>query len=390
MCRCISVKQFSFVRAKSFVPFGMSFFLLLCVLGKLPARASVSEVNIQTPALSAKGTTDVSSPIHFAATAESDANITGFVIYLDGQNIYQSHVPSLDAWVLVSPGSSHSVYIRAWDSTGSNKSSETYSIRATKVAPPTPPVSATVVAEIDNMTDWQVDNNNGVGGQCNTGSIGTFDNDYDPRTANSPDYDHEGQLFVVTSKCEYDDSLFLWKDEGDPQSSHTNFLWDFWFYIPTTTKNSTIQALEFDLFQAVAMSNGVHEFMFGSQCNYGTNQWQLWLPNNGSLHWVNAGFSPCQFSNGQWHHATYFYQRVTTSGYQDIPSQFDSSTDTNSDLRFGTLSIDGNTMYLGDLSYSTIPNPKWSPVFGMQHQLDSSADGVTIEEYVDEESLTAW
>jgi hypothetical protein len=105
---------------------------------------------------------------------------------------------------------------------------------------------------------------------------------------------------------------------------------------------------------------------------------------------VNAGVSPCQFSSGTWHHATYFLQRVTTAGYQQIPQQFDPSSDTNVNLRFGTLTIDGNTAYLGGFSYSTIPHPEWGATIGLQHQLDSSASGVTIEEYVDEESLTTW
>ena len=130
--------------------------------------------------------------------------------------------------------------------------------------------------------------------------------------------------------------------------------------------------------------------MFGSQCNYATNQWQLWLPKNGGLTWVNAGLSPCQFSTGSWHHATYFLQRVTSGGYQQIPANFTPGSDTNTGLRFSTLTIDGNTMYLGGLSNSTIPYPQWAPALGVQHQLDSAVAGATIEEYVDKESLTAW
>jgi hypothetical protein len=130
--------------------------------------------------------------------------------------------------------------------------------------------------------------------------------------------------------------------------------------------------------------------MFGSQCDYATNQWQNWLPHSGGLTWVNVGLSPCQFSTGSWHHATYFLQRVTPGGYQQIPASFSPSSDTNTSVRFGTLTIDGNTMYLGGLSNSTIPNPKWSPVLGIQHQLDTAQAGVTIEEYVDKESVTTW
>ena len=257
---------------------------------------------------------------------------------------------------------------------------------------PTPPTTATRMTNIDKPASfsWTVDNDNGVGGQCNHGTIGTFPQDSDPNTADSPDFDGNGQHFILKSQCQYDDSLFYWKNPKNPQSSHANFLWDFWFYIPTTTRTNTVQALEFDFFQAVPLGDGVHEFMFGSQCNYATNRWQFWLPSNGDLTWVNGGASPCRFSTGTWHHATYFLQRVTPSGYQEIPQRFGPGTDTNTSLRFGTLTVDGVTTYLGQLSYSTIPSPAWTAVIGVQHQLDSAVSGVTIEEYVDQESLTSW
>jgi hypothetical protein len=298
---------------------------------------------------------------------------------------------AVDAWVVVAPGA-HSVYLKAWDSSGSVFSTATYDINVSGFAPPTPPTVAVRAMHVAQDTGWVVDNNSGVGGQCNDGSIGPFSSLSDPNTSNSPDFPRTGQHFELTSKCQYDDSLFYWKDERKPYpyAGDTNFLWDFWFYIPTTTQPGSIQALEFDFFQALQLSDGVHEFMFGSQCNYASNQWQLWLPKNGGLTWVNAGLSPCQFSSGAWHHATYFLQRVTAAGYQKIPATFSPTSDTNKSVRFGTLTIDGNTIYLGDLSNSTIPNPQWSPVLGVQHQLDSRVAGVTLEEYVTKESVTAW
>ena len=81
---------------------------------------------------------------------------------------------------------------------------------------------------------------------------------------------------------------------------------------------------------------------------------------------------------------------MTANGYQEIPLHFGAATDTNTSLRFGTLSIDGVTAYLGGFSYSTIPAPARSPVIGVQHQLDSAASGATIEEYLDNESATSW
>jgi len=369
--------------------------LLTCALfvgGSSRAHATVAAVSVQSPMLSTTTATIVTTPVHFTATADSDLKITGFVIYVDGDNVFRNASPSLDAWVILPPGGTHSVFVTAWDASGSHSSTPTYLIDITGVVPPTPPILATRMANIDKPESffWTVDNEAAVGGQCNDGSLGTFDAGFDPNTANAPAFDGNGQHFILKSRCSYDDSLFFWKNPEYPQSGHTNILWDFWFYVPTTTQSSSVRALEFDLFHAVRFNDGVHEFMFGSQCNYATNQWQLWLPYKGVLTWVNAGVSPCQFSTGSWHHAIYFLQRVTAVGYQKIPQRFSPATDTNTSLRFGTLSIDGVTAYLGQLSYSTIPAPAWASVIGVQHQLDSAVSGVTIEEYLDKESVTTW
>jgi hypothetical protein len=344
---------------------------------------------VHSPSLSNSAIVNVTSPVHFEATAESDSVITGYVVYVDNQNVHRNFTPLLDAWVAVKPGTTHFVSIKAWDAAGSTFTTATYWINVTGAAAPTPPANATrVFPGVTSQIAWTVDNNINVGGTCNHGSIAPFTNYSDPNTSNSPGTALAGQHFVLTSKCRYDDSLFYWKDSTTPQASHTNLLWDFWFYIPASTAASTVQALEFDLFQAVRLSNGVHEFMFGSQCNYATNQWQVWLPGNAGLTWVNTGLSPCHFATGSWHHLTYFLQRVTSGGYQQIPAVFTSASDLNSSLRFVTLTIDGRTLYLGGLSPSTLQ--PWSTVLGVQHQLDSALANARIEEYIDKETLTAW
>ena len=397
--------------------------LIICVFGSLPAQSQVTAVSLQSPNLSGGQTANLTSPIHVEATAEDAQTITGYVVYVDSQNVYQNHSASLDAWIALPPGN-HTISVKAWDAQ-SDLATAVYPINISGFGPPTPPAAARRAINLDQQT-WTVDNNPGVGGNCNDGSIGAFARRVDPNTANLPTFavTHpaveadgssgvirtevayrvpplppggfapapRGQLFMVNSHCTYDDSLFYFKIDNDPAdfASATNFLWDFRFYVPNTTKASTVQAIEADLFEAVELSDGVHEFMFGSQCNYAANQWQIWLPQNNSLTWVDAGISPCRFASGTWHHATYFLQRVTPSGYQEIPSSFSPSTDNNSYLRFGTLTIDGETVYLGGVSWSTIPNPAWSPVLGVQHQLDSSTAGVTIEEYLIAESLIYW
>lgn len=364
-------------------------FLLLSVSCSLFASGEVTAISIQSPNLSASGVANVISPIHLQATAEDTATVTGYVVYVDNVNVFRNFSPSVDAWIMVPPGS-HTLYVKAWDAQ-TNLATQTYLINVVGFAPPTPPVHASRLLNIDNGA-WTVDNDPGVGGQCNHGSIGPFSSNLDPNTSNLPASDGKGQHFILTSGCNYDDSLFYRKYNKDSSvyASRTNFLWDFWFYIPTTTTTASIQALEHDMFQAVQLSDGVHEFMFGSQCNYITNQWQIWLSQGGNLTWVNAGLSPCRSSTGMWHHATYFLQRVTPGGYQEIPNKFSPASDRNSNLRYGTLTIDGQTMYLGAVAWSTIPHPAWSEVIGVQHQLDSAANGVIIEEYTDKESLISW
>src|SRR5690349_19625163 len=49
----------------------------------LPAQATVSSVSVHAPKLSASSPTNVTSPVHFEVTAESDTAITGYVIYVD-------------------------------------------------------------------------------------------------------------------------------------------------------------------------------------------------------------------------------------------------------------------------------------------------------------------
>lgn len=339
--------------------------------------------------MASSGSTNVISPLHVQATAEDTALITGYVVYIDGVNMFQNYNPAVDTWISLAPGV-HNFYLKAWDASHS-LATRSYRINVVGFAPPVPPVRAFRTIGIDGGT-WTADNDPSVGGECNHGSIGQFASNADPNTDNLPGVgDPTGQHFVLAAGCTYDDSLFYRKYNIPPGGeAHTNFLWDFWFYVPTSTQNNWVQALEFDMFQALRLHDGVHEFMFGSQCNYATNRWQLWLPRGKELDWVDAGNAPCKTSAGRWHHLTYYLQRVLPTGYQEIPKSFSASADRNTSLRFVTLTVDGQTIYLGGVAWSTIPYPAWSPVIGVQHQLDSAVKGAILEEYASGESLTSW
>src|SRR5579863_8279157 len=93
-------------------------FLFLMMWLSAPARATVTSITIQTPALNTQNIVNVTSPTHFQVTAESSSAITGYVVYVDHENVFQNHSASLDAWIVLQPGTIHSVYVTAWDSSG--------------------------------------------------------------------------------------------------------------------------------------------------------------------------------------------------------------------------------------------------------------------------------
>ena len=74
----------------------------LCFFGAdQSAAAGVTAIAVQSPRLSISTTVQVTSPVHFEATAESDLKVTGYVVYIDDRNVFQSLGPWLDAWVIL-------------------------------------------------------------------------------------------------------------------------------------------------------------------------------------------------------------------------------------------------------------------------------------------------
>jgi len=81
----------------------------------LSLQVQTVAVNISTPLNGA--TAD--SPVNIQAKGSSAHTITGWVIYVDGVDSFtQNNVNSINANIAMSPGT-HSVMVRAWDSTGS-------------------------------------------------------------------------------------------------------------------------------------------------------------------------------------------------------------------------------------------------------------------------------
>jgi hypothetical protein len=81
------------------------------------------QVTVQSPAAGAT----LSSPLQFTATASSSNPITGFVVYANNQNVYQTNGSTLNASVAL-PDGTYSVLIGAWDSSGAYGTSPAFPI----------------------------------------------------------------------------------------------------------------------------------------------------------------------------------------------------------------------------------------------------------------------
>jgi hypothetical protein len=318
-------------------------------------------VNVTSPTA---GTT-VGSPVHFTAGATSAAGnpITGFVVYVNNNNVYRNTLGTLDAWVVLDPGTYSNVYIRAWDSSGSFGTSLTFSITVSGTVIPTPPASAVVFNNLDDASGWGSCGDTGcAGGGSNATSF--------PLTQNvaSPSRDGGSAHIAITGPA-WADALW-WKKVG-AFSDKENFLWDWWFYLPASSTSA--QALEFDAFQFAPIGGTMTEFMFGTECNYALGVWDGWNQQTG--HWVHTSFPCAKFSTGTWHHATLFAQRVG---------------DNRDSIRYGSMTIDGTTTQW-NLNEPSAPTPAgWTANTGVQFQLDENSTGTSLEEWFDDVKLTIW
>lgn len=317
-------------------------------------------VNVSSPT---SGST-VGSPVHFVASAQDAAGnaITGYVVYVNNSSVYRNYISTLDAWVVLNPGT-YNFYIRAWDSTGAFGTSPTYSVTVSGTVIPTPPSNAVVFNNLDDATGWGSCGDTGcAGGGANATSF--------PLTQNvaSPSRDGGSTHIQITGPA-WADALW-WKKLG-AYNNVENFLWDWWFYLPASSTSA--QALEFDAFQFAPVNGTMTKFMFGTECNYALGVWDGWDESTG--HWVHTSFSCPKFSTGTWHHAILFVQKVG---------------DNRDQIRYGNLTIDGVTTQW-NLTEPTGPTPAgWTATVGVQYQLDENASGTSLEEWFDSVKLTIW
>jgi len=233
----------------------------------------------------------------------------------------------------------------------------------------TPPRNATVFQKLDDSpTGW------GSCSDCAGGATvaGTY---WMAPYQTTPSRDGDSTQFYISGPAY---SNALWWNKLGPHNNFSNFQTDFWVYFDSNTAVYG-QAFEFDTFQ---FTKG-REFMFGTQCDYAVNLWEVW--NQQSGRWVQTSIPCPKFQTGVWYHITWQFHR----GQKDRNMYYDY-------LSVEQYAADGKTIassksYALNLVYPSGPLPVgWDEDFGVQFQMDINGTGGTLTEWIDSVTLTAW
>jgi hypothetical protein len=271
------------------------------------ATASFAGVTVSSPAA---GST-AGSPVHFVASATSTHPISAMRIYVDNLSVYLVSASSLNTSVTMSAGT-HSVVVQAWDTTGAvfktpmnltvGNSAPTPTPTPTATPTPAPglpgpPAGAVVKNNIDQMPSW--DSCTVCAGANAKGPVAIYSM---VENQASPSLDGLAAKFSISGATPYSDALW-WKQLGAADTA-THLKYDVAFYI---TNPGVSQALEFDNNQ----SNGVHKFIYGTQCNIKGGHWDVW--GNAAGNWLTTGIACSAPTAFVWHHLTWEFQRTSTN-----------------------------------------------------------------------------
>lgn len=267
------------------------------------ATASFAGVSVSSPAA---GSTS-GSPVHFVASATSANPITAMRIYVDNVSVYLVSASSLNTSVTMSAGT-HSIVVQAWDSTGAVfKTPMSLTVGGSAPTPtptpapapglPAPPAGAVVKGGIDQMAGWE--SCTVCAGANAAGPVATYSM---VENQPSPSLDGASAKFSISGTTPYSDALW-WKQLGAADTA-THLKYDVDFYI---TNPGVAQALEFDNNQ----SNGVHKFIYGTQCNIKGGHWDVW--GNAAGNWLSTGIACSAPTAFVWHHLTWEFQRTATN-----------------------------------------------------------------------------
>jgi hypothetical protein len=175
----------------------------------------------------------------------------------------------------------------------------------------------------------------------------------------SPSLDGASAKFSISGTTAYSDALW-WKQLG-ADNTKTNFKYDVYFYL---TNSNSPQALEFDVNQ----SDGLHKFIFGTQCSpRGDHTFDTW--DNANAKWVTTGIACAPPTAFVWHHLTWEFKRNSTQ------------------VIFVGFTYDGVTHYLNRATNARSSSAK---EINVAFQMDGDYAMHAYSVWLDKVSLTEW
>ncbi|HTD24127.1 MAG TPA: hypothetical protein VK738_15825 [Terriglobales bacterium] len=251
-------------------------------------------VVVSTPA----NNSTVSSPVTIQASATSTNAIVGWHIYLDSADVFsQSNISAINTSVNVGSGS-HTLVVRAWDSSGSfGDQTLTFSVGGT---PPPPGGNYTL---IDDINPW-LQCLNGCGDPGGTGPQPVTSQSLVASPNNSADgFSH---LFSIGGTAVYADSYWYVNRTATstpamPSALVTQQTYSFDLLIPSGQENNP-QAIEWETqqqFQGTVYNTGWQALYAGisdpTKMQMRTFQWS-------DKTWYDTGILVPRFTADAWHH----------------------------------------------------------------------------------------
>jgi hypothetical protein len=237
---------------------------------------------------------------------------------------------------------------------------------------PNPPASATLFANIDDLSSWSPSTGaasacpNGVAGNgCNPPNA-NFDTTVlhvaDPGTEPAGSDDTAGLFELFDGPA---NATCIWGHSIGTSTAARNFIWDFYADVTATGYANS----ELDFYQIL---DG-QRFMMGTQCNRPDSSWDTW--NESTQHWIHNTSINCDdvLTPNTWHHVVMYLSTDSTANT----------------YTYHVIRIDG-VDYPLEQTEPSHPSSWPNGLIGVQVQLDANGSGGGVNEYIEAMKAYGW
>jgi hypothetical protein len=297
------------------------------------------------PSCSSKGVTTMG----YSFDSSSQTN------YINGQSIDQS---------ISAPSGHHTLHVKAWSKGSSCVSDVDIDVTSggsDGSGDSLVPSNATVVSDLDTMSGWQAQHDDGGPGSSSGSS----------KVVSSPSVSGSSREFETDFSNSGDERYSLTFSDD---TSAENFFYDGWVYLTSSSNN--ISNLEFDVNQT--MSDGKTVLM-GVQCDGYSKTW-TYTVNTGSEsnvrpQWITKSGTYCDpraWSQNTWHHVQAYISR-----------------DDSGNITYHSVWLDGTESQINKTAFGKA-DLGWGPLINTQFQVDGLGSSGHSTAYVANLKISRW